>query len=375
MAAEVKNNISHLQIQTLEFIGSDNKIINILNWFKNIDIIEELNSMFTRGRMILSDVVNLREFYPMTGNEKVHIIWRSGKDSKTRDYTFRIVSIPRIETDTEGLSTMNTWDLVDDRYITLLKKRYTSSHIDKTMTQIITDFKQHFSLDVTLDVPSNLSSSTISYLNLHGSGIKMINDLRYYLVEPLCFYQKENDLIFSSYSQLFKQSTKYVLTSSAISTTTGDKTDVINSVSNIVKNDIFSVDELYADGSIGYKHNNFDLWNKTSSYDDNKLKDTYSSGLKFDLDDSDLKHIRHNKTSKYLEDYLLSDFVSCRLNYGLSDLFVGKLVELPMYGRTDSKQVSVYSGTHLISSVQHTFMEGFKYDQSITLIREKNKIV
>jgi hypothetical protein len=365
---KIQSGVTEFQLKKLLLENHEEKKIDITKIFKDFAVVEDMQSLFIRGKLVINDTMKLREQWANKGKMKVHIAWKTTERDKLREMIFSVVGIPKLTNAKTGQVETITFDLVDYRYLEFIKKSYYKHYYQQDISTIMKDIFKYYGVSLKVE---NDDISKQNYYNLHGSSLRAIHTLKYYTKQPGCVFQQYNDFIFTSYRKLFDNNKAFMLSSRAI-VPEENKKESTNSLSGLSKGDLFNEQDIYIDGVNGYDHFNIDLWNNTYSLDRVKFSELWSKKLKFEIDEDNVRNIKWTKNSKGFEDYILFDFISAQMSHGISDLAIGKLINIPLISDPEKNKTSIYSGNHLIYRIQHEISGNYQYKQYLTLVREKN---
>ena len=369
----IRSGLNNLNIKNIDLINYNNKTLDITDTFIRIDITENLFTNFVSGSIIINDELNLRVSFPLIGNEKLRVRWQSSKNSTVRSYTFVITDIEYIKDVQEGIIEQMKLNFIDERYVTLISKPYYGFLEDQSLSTIVNNITKDYDVDITVDVETEIQNETINYNILHGSSVKALRNLRYKFSKPIVFYQQNDSLIMTTYDKLFQQTPIKCNVEIQMEEMNTDKSLKPNNFKKFAKEDIYDIIDLNLKGIKGYNNFVFNPFTDEFSNVEYKLSDyTGSTNAKYDFTSENFLNVRLNMDSRYIENYLLTDFMSSVMPYGSSDFKVGDLISVILRSNTEKSNISTYSGNALIVSLTHSiWRQSLEYKQEYTLIKRE----
>lgn len=364
------NNYAKLTLNEASLVSYDKKEkINITKLIRNISITESLHNVFIHGYIEIEDENDLYEQFIKTCREYVFISWKSHEDNTLRSYYFRIDSIPEILRVREGIIDGFKIKFTHEDYFKLIEGRYNKSYIEKTQKEILEDIFKEKKIS---NYEINTTNETYTLYNFQNNCFGFIDDVvRYKGSVPYVLYQKDAVLRYETWKDIFSQNEAKILN---VETSKKDSDTMEMMISNVIKKDIIDNSEIQITGMNGNVLFEHDIWNNEFTLTDNNITDFFNTFKgqtiheKFKV--SELKNnVVRNNNSKFIEDYIVTNFINARLNYGNSDLFVGDLCVIKIMRNSDTKEYSKYSGVWSIYEIEHFIDENFRYTQNIILVK------
>jgi len=359
----VENQQGNLRLRKIELINYENKYLNIQNLFREIEIIESIGSIWLYGELTIEEQFNYRENFPFIGKEKLHIVWDTGEETTIRDFTFIITAIPNIsETKTNEIYKYKLEFIHEDFANFLEAETYKKSFENKTNSYMLETLFSNYNIITENKVLND--TDTYSYIANSYDIIETIEEIEYLSDDPKFIFQRGNNYLIYNIESLFAQ--QYVKKLSNVSIITeGDGNR--NSIRGISKIEPMMRKDFYEDGINGYIHYDIDLFEEKYNLNDISLNVT---NPKFDFVSSK-RNVLTLKSSKFIEDYMLTDAIQAQMQIASSDLQIGDLIQLKYFlGQNDQKNISKYSGFYLLYEIVHKIDVNFNYSMLLTLVRK-----
>jgi len=355
---------NQLDIQLIELIPSSGQPLNITYLMVELSIVESIDNFFISGSLSIRDENNLREDLPFIGDEYIRIIWASYPGSDTRNHLFRVEGIASIDYELEQVSEALSIRFVHNDYIKLIDNSKTVFYENKNNNFIINDLHKTSGMDLSIN--SSSSSENISISKIETSWMEFIDKLRFRTSTPFTFFQRNNEIWFKSWEDLWSQSEVLNLETKIYSNNLTNDNRIL--VDNISKSDVINVPDIIFDDLNGNKYQEFDYYNKTFNINDldrtgiysKKQKNRISVNKNFPMTD---------KNSKFIEDYILMDSLTLTLPYGDTDVLVGSKVNINFLKDRDIKDPDIYSGNWIIYEVTSVMDAYLNYTQDLVLVR------
>lgn len=370
MSIQINNIQNQLIIEKIELIDTNNMTLEITKMFKSLNIVESMSDIFYRGRIIINDERNLVEAFPINGLQKIRIAWRSTQKSIPRNYIFHIIGVETITRVREPILDEVIIDFAHEDYYNMIYGLYNKSYIDKTNGYIVSDILSSSKVKLTPDVEIDTTQLTLH--NVFPSKLSFINDVvRFRTDIPYVLFQRHNKIMFKSWKTLFNQTNKIQLNTRSIES---ENPTSNLSIKNLIKSDVLNVPDIVLDGIGGYRRFEYDIWNNNYEVNDVELTTYFnkfsSNSIKPKITyGTDHNNIKLEINSKFIEDYIKMNFVTCTIPYADSGLFVGDIVTIPLQTGQDKIEFSKYSGDFVVYRIEHKIGSDMSYSIDLVLVK------
>ena len=361
----IKDEQKQLRIDRILLISDDDTFIDLSLLFTDIIITESMENKFMMGEITLNSEYDIRESSKMLGKSKIKIVWTTGTEYATRSHTFTILDIPHQADIKENVLESLTISFVDERYFKILKNEPYEIYTEKTASEILTEMLAE--VDITADIETTTTQMEYYWMQ---PMMDCINQVRFANDPPLVLFQQNTAFIGRTWTTLFENSSplEFELTNPNMENKTNNKLFLLR---NLEFKDIADAESLY-DGGLGNKLLTRDIWNKTFSSTDKKLEDSSIVGSKpKSFVTGTIRDRILFPNYKYIEDYILTDYIEADIAHGISSLHVGMMITIDIPSKKFKNRTSVKSGDYLIYELTHRFDRNLNYTQEVVLIKKE----
>ena len=361
----IKDEKKQLRLDRILLVSDDDTFIDLSLLFTDLVITESIENKFMMGEITLNSEYDIRESSKMLGKSKIKIVWSTGTEYETRSHTFTVLDIPMQADLTENVMETMTISFVDERYFKILKNEPYEIFTEETAANILT------TMLANVDITANIEATTelMEYYWMQPM-MKSINQVRFANNPPLVLFQQNNAFIGRTWETLFNNNSplEFEIVNPNRENKTNDRMFLLR---NMEFKDIVDAENLY-DGGLGNKLLVRDIWNKTFTSEDKKLEDSsIVTSKQKSFTDGIIRDRVLFPNYKYIEDYILTDYLEADIAHGISSLFVGNVISIDIPSKKFKNATSVKSGNYLIYELTHRFDRNLNYSQEVVLIKKE----
>ena len=360
----IKDQEKRLVIDKLILSNSANEFLDLSLLFTSLTITESIDNRFYMAEIVLNSEYELREKMVLKGDEFLKVSWTTDDDLfRKRVNEFKLLRIDGQKDERENLMEKIILTFIDSRYIDLIKKNEYEIFTNTKPHTIITTMLDKYDIDIDIED----FGSEIAYYWMNDV-FKCLDQVRFSTNTPLVIFQQDNDLIGRKWETLFKQDAALFNVSNINAEVV--KEDIYYRLKDISHEDIIDLGDFFED-EVGNKLFVRDYWNKSFTYSNKTLNSNSIITSKKKFETNYTPKVRVNFPDyKFVEDYLLNDYIEAIIPYGNSSLYVGMAIELDIPSKFDKNDTSINSGKYLIYTLTHKFDRNLNYSQEVTLIKK-----
>lgn len=369
---------------------------NLLPSFIECSLFEALNDQTMSGYVAVLDTVNVFDFLPLYGNERIELEFHTaGAEDYAIEYTgyiYKITDRVRVTDQTMGyiIRFCSEASILSERV-------YTQKGFEDTADNVVKAIYDEFlsgetKKQLTVQPAQEISTYTLGTLHPLDAIAVVINGVTATDgTTGYIFYENNKEYRLDTLQTLYQQEPKNKYTSAhhgKFDDVKNRVAEVFERVQNIVYMDENSFLDRMQDGVHGSDHVYFDLirkqavnhhYNRDDEFD--KTKSLGDRPTKKKLDDgTDVLYISYvNDTLDTTKDLVISrmtkieseSFKATITVFGDSNLKVGDLLDVyfPRLNNNQEEVATAYEGKVLISAIRHTITKD-KYMQEIEVIKD-----
>ncbi len=393
MSDELK--IGNINLREIDLYNFLNKKYSLLGTFTFLDIQEDMFAPVCSGSIQLLDTSNLLEDFPISGEERLVITYRTAEPFKwvTREFYVYDVTNKMKSSDKGFVYTLHfcSVEMLKNRTTLVSKsfKNLTPSDIVKTVLTNIIETKKPLNIEKSFGVYTYIAPHIYPFEVIHSMSNRARSDSHHDGASYL-FFENKNGCNFVSLEEIVKGTPFTYVARDNNSYDNTNETTRFTSISAISQTKGFSVLDSISSGAFGVKTKALDLMTKQLTdisydhFDDSqyksmnringnnpKLKMT-TSNFKFKSNDGLYKYVvtssgvgssfkDKNVSKRYsqLSSYVNGPKVNIEVNFN-SDMTVGRVINLEvMTGHNSDKETelaqkdSYQTGKYLVTAMRH----------------------
>jgi hypothetical protein len=178
-------------------------------FFTELEIIEDITNFTLSGSMIFTDTLDLKEYLPIMGGEKLRIKFRTGEDFDWYEKEFIITKVAMENVTTGRHKTIQLY-FASEEILTNFKAQYSKSYKNKTPSDILSDVFSD-QLKSKKELNSEKTSNSMNFIIPYWNPFQTIKFLMNRSMSSVSkdsgylFYENGEGFNFESLSGIFKK--------------------------------------------------------------------------------------------------------------------------------------------------------------------------
>ena len=365
-------------------------ILNAGN-IKSIYFIEDIYSFCQSGKIVINDNKALLEFGPLTGNEKITIVYGNTKNIKLSFFIFKINKIAQGISANKGDENLIELIFVDDMYYNLTMLKYSKSWNNILISDIIKDVNKNLLNDYKWNQFENTKNKVDNFYMPYWTPRETL----IWLIKRAINKKRQSGFcLFNNPSGMNFISMENMLSKKLMTIDSTEKNIYsFNSKKEMIYNDILSwyvmgidnvnITNLAGISKLGYNNLKKEFLNSTITYEDmvNKytilgektlFKDLSTENIKFENTAEDNVNVINNiYNNSWVKHYNIQQTISLTVK-GHEDRYCSGLIKIIWPSKNENEKYNKnLSGIYLIKSITHYFSptDNHHYKQKLVCIK------